>query len=105
MGAGRNGAYSGTRGGSQPYAETYHVVDEMLREDKKDPDIYDPKTGYFKNPSAISLREAIKGNSIFQKNGKKAVNKFMYVMTRTVISYSVKERTLMTLQRTPRILH
>ena len=80
MGAGRNGAYSGTRGGSQHYAETYHVVDEMLREDKKDPDIYDPKTGYFKNPSAISLREAIKGNSIFQKNGKKAVNKFMYVM-------------------------
>ena len=80
MGTGRSGAYSGTRGGSQPYAESYHVVDEMLRQDKKDPDIYDPETGYFKNPSAISLREAIRNNRFYQRNGKKTERDFMYVM-------------------------
>ena len=80
MGTGRSGGYSGTRGGSQPYAETYHVVDEMLRQDKKDPDIYDPKTGYFHNPSAVLLREAIRGNKFFQRNGTVAQGEFMYVM-------------------------
>ena len=82
MGAGISGRHSGTRGGSQPYAETYSVVPEMKNADKKNPDIYNSETGYFKNPSAISLQEAIKGNSIFQRDGKKAVNNFMYVMNK-----------------------
>ena len=80
MGSGINGAYAGTRGGSQPYAETYHVVPEMMNKDKEDPDIYDPKTGYFKNPSAISLREAIRNNRFYQRNGKKTEGEFTYVM-------------------------
>lgn len=72
MGSGNSGLYSGTRGGSQPYADSYHVVPKMLKMDKKNPNIYNKETGYFKNPSAISLREAIRNNKIYQYNGKQA---------------------------------
>ena len=93
MGSGKRGGSSGTRGGSQPYAENYHVVPEMKNADMKNPDIYDPETGYFKNPSAISLREAIKGNSVFQRNGQKAVNNFTYVMDKKYLA-SAKTRII-----------
>jgi hypothetical protein len=36
MGSGSSGLYSGSGGGSQPYAELYHVVKEELNKDKKD---------------------------------------------------------------------
>ena len=80
MGTGRSGRFVGTAGESQPYAETYRVVKEMFDKDRKDPDIYDPDTGYFKNPSAILLRDAIRNNRFYQKNGKKTEREFMYVM-------------------------
>ena len=40
MGSGSNGPYggSGSGSGSQPYAPTYHVVEEMLNQDKQDQD-------------------------------------------------------------------
>ena len=82
MGSGSSGLYSGTRGASQPYADSYHVVPKMLKVDKKNPDIYNQETGYFKNPSARSLREAIRGNKIYQSNGKQAEGEFMYVMNK-----------------------
>ena len=80
MGSGVSGYYSGTRGASQPYADSYHVVPKMLKMDKKKPDIYNKETGYFKNPSARSLRDSISGNSIHQYNGNKAHGNFTYVM-------------------------
>ena len=82
MGSGVSGHYSGTRGASQPYADSYHVVPKMLKIDKKNPDVYNKETGYFKNPSARSLRESVNGNKIYQFNGKKAEGDFMYVMNK-----------------------
>ena len=82
MGAGSSGCYSSIRGGSQPYADLYRVVHKMLKMDKKNPDIYDKETGYFKNPSARSLRDSIRGNKIYQSNGKQAEGDFMYVMNK-----------------------
>ena len=52
MGSGSNGPYggSGSGSGSQPYAPTYHVVEEMLNQDKQDHDIYDsPKRLFYKS--------------------------------------------------------
>ena len=80
MGTGISGRYSKTKGGSQPYADIYHVVREMLEKDKKDPDVYNKETGYFNNPSAISLREARRGNKFHQRNGDVAQGEFTYVM-------------------------
>ena len=56
MGSGSKGPYggNGSNGGSQPYAPTYHVVGEMMDRDKQDHNIYDPKSGYFTNPFAVS---------------------------------------------------
>ncbi|MCD8300318.1 MAG: hypothetical protein LUC41_03995 [Clostridiales bacterium] len=79
MGSGTGGNYGGTHGGSQPYAERYHVLKYMLAEDKKDPDIYNPSTGYFKNPKAASLTDSIDNGSIIS-DGKKAHGSITYVM-------------------------
>ena len=79
MGSGSGGSYSGTNGGSQPYAESYHVVSTEYNKDKADPDIYNKESGYFKNPSAVSLEDAMDGNRfVFQ--GNRAEGYFTYVL-------------------------
>ena len=83
MGSGSSGLYSGTNGGSQPYAASYHVVGKELRKDKKDSDIYSSQTGYFKNPTATNLEDGIRGNSIYyQDTNTKAHGLLTYVMTK-----------------------
>ena len=79
MGSGSSSSYSGTNGSSQEYAETYKVVPKILKKDKEDPNVYDPKTGYFKNPTATDLLEAIKNNS-FYIGGIKAGGELTYVL-------------------------
>ena len=79
MGSGSSGSYSGTGGGSQPYAESYHVVSKELNKDKKDPDIYSSSSGYFKNPTAVSINDSIDGNRIVF-NGHRAEGHITYVM-------------------------
>lgn len=79
MGSGSSGRYSGTKGGSQPFSETYHVVSSEMNKDKKDPDIYNPETGYFKNPTAIDLNDSIQNNRIYV-DGKKQTGTITYVM-------------------------
>lgn len=79
MGSGSSGIYSGTGGGSQPYAESYHVVNDMLSSDKKDPDIYNSSTGYFKNPTATTIEDAISGNRV-EIDGKVPDGPITYVM-------------------------
>ena len=64
MGSGSSGLYYGTRGGSQPYQKFYHVVPEMLKKDKQDPDIYSRKEGYFQNPTAVDLLKSVIGDDI-----------------------------------------
>ena len=61
MGSGSNGPYGGSSSGSgsQPYAPTYHVVAEMMDRDKADPEIYNPSTGYPKNPTARNIADSI----------------------------------------------
>ena len=66
--------------GSQPYAPTYHVVAGMLEKDKQNPNIYDPKKGYFHNPTAIPLRDAIENNQIIFK-GEQMTGTMIYVLT------------------------
>lgn len=80
MGSGSSGNYSGTRGGSQPYAETYNVYPSALNSDKKDPDIYNEQgNGYFHNPTAVKLEDSIKDDRIYV-DGKKQYGKLTYVM-------------------------
>lgn len=79
MGSGSKGSYSSGSGGSQPYAPTYNVVNSMLIKDKQNKDIYSPNTGYFKNPTATNLENAIDGNR-FLFNGNRAEGKLTYVM-------------------------
>ena len=78
MGSGSSSSYSGA-GGSQPYAESYHVVQKELSKDKQDSDIYNPKTGYFKNPTATSLDDAAHDKAVYM-DGKKANGTYTYVM-------------------------
>ena len=78
MGSGSSGSYSGA-GGSQPYAETYHVVSKELNKDKQDSDIYSKEHGYFKNPTATKLNDAADGNSVYL-DGNKANGTYTYVM-------------------------
>lgn len=78
MGSGLGKIY-GDGDGSQPYAPTYHVVSSMLDMDKENPEVYDPKTGYFKNPTATKLESAIDGNRIMF-NGKRAEGAMTYVL-------------------------
>ena len=68
MGSGSGGLYSGTNGGSQPYSDFYHVVSKELNKDKQDSDIYDKESGYFNNPTAVSLSDSIDGNRIVFQN-------------------------------------
>ena len=82
MGSGISGSYSGTKGGSQPYADTYSVVKEELNKDKKDPDIYNPDSGYFKNPTAIILQNSIENNSV-HIDGKRQDGELTYVMDKS----------------------
>ncbi len=70
MGSGAGGPYSGTAGGSQPFAELYHVLRKALNIDKKDNSIYTQKNGYFKNPTATDIKAAINGNSLYLGNTK-----------------------------------
>ena len=69
MGSGSNGPYgSSSGGGSQPFAPTYHVVGEMMDRDKQDHNIYDPKSGYYTNPYAVSIQNAIRNGRIQMDN-------------------------------------
>lgn len=79
MGSSTSGNYHGTYGGSQPYAETYHVYPRAMAADKKDPSIYDSKTGYFHNPTAVKLENAIQNNRIHVA-GHRQEGKLTYVM-------------------------
>lgn len=79
MGSGSSGLYNGTSGGSQPYAETYHVYPQAFATDKKDPDIYNPESGYFHNPTAVSIQDAIQNNRIYV-DGKRQDGVLTYVM-------------------------
>ena len=79
MGSGTITSYSRTSGNSQPYSNTYSVIKNELFKDKKDPDIYDSRTGYFKNPLAISIESAIFNGHIYM-DGKIANGKMTYVM-------------------------
>ena len=79
MGSGSSPLYSGTNGGSQPYAESYSVVRSAKEMDMRDPDIYDPKTGYFRNPTATSLLNS-HNDFYFIFNGERAHGSFTYVL-------------------------
>lgn len=79
MGSGYSGSYTGTNGSSQPFAPTYNVVASELVKDKADPEIYNPTSGYFKNPTAISLDNSIKNNNIYV-DGKKQYGSITYVL-------------------------
>lgn len=78
MGSGNKGLYSGTRGGSQPYAPTYEVMLDMKEHDLKI-GIYNDKIGYAKNPSAVNLADCIQNNTVYYE-GKKANGKYTYVI-------------------------
>ena len=77
MGSGSGGAYS--YGGSQPYAPTYHVVSSMMAKDKQDSNIYNPNTGYFKNPLASTIQDAIVNDQVHM-NGRTASGTYTYVL-------------------------
>ncbi|MBR0137011.1 MAG: hypothetical protein IJM15_01170 [Erysipelotrichaceae bacterium] len=79
MGSGYSSSYSGTNGGSQHYADRYHVVPQELNRDKKNPDIYDSKTGYFKNPTSTDLEKAIHDDKVYINNAK-AHGYYTYVL-------------------------
>ena len=77
MGSGSSSSYSG--GGSQPYAPTYHVASDMFKKDKQDPNIYNPSKGYFKNPLATTIQNAIVNDKVVM-NGVSANGQYTYVM-------------------------
>ncbi len=79
MGSGSGSNHSGTGGGSQPYAESYHVVSKEMNKDKKDPDIYSKESGYFKNPTATNLESSLSDDR-FHIDGGKAHGTYTYVM-------------------------
>jgi len=79
MGSGANGSYGSGGSGSQPYAPSYHVVEQELLNDKKDPNIYNKQTGYFKNPLAASIQDSIVNGQV-QMNGRSAHGTYTYVM-------------------------
>lgn len=78
MGSGSGGSYSGGSG-SQPYAPTYNVVSSEFTKDKADRDIYNPTTGYFRNPKASTIENAIQDDRIYM-DGKKASGSMTYVI-------------------------
>ncbi len=67
MGSGRSGNYNGTSGSSQRYARTYKVCSDMKKWDISR-GIYTKKNGYTKNPTAVRLKDKIKGNYIGDKH-------------------------------------
>ncbi len=79
MGSGSGNGYSGTRGGSQPYASKYGVVPQLLNKDKGDPDIYSKENGYFKNQTATKLEDDISGNNV-TLDGARENGDYTYVM-------------------------
>jgi hypothetical protein len=79
MGSGISGSYFGTRGAEQSYSKLYSVASDMLKIDRQDLDIYSPKTGYFKNPTATDLLESVKDNKVLYRM-KEADGYFMYVL-------------------------
>ncbi len=80
MGSGVSGLNKTSYGTSQPYAASYAVVPEMLRHDKRDPVIYDPDKGYFKNPTATDIKEAHKDGKIRFKDGTEVGDNAIYVL-------------------------
>lgn len=78
MGSGYSSIYAGTGGGSQPLADSYRVVGAMRDIDKQDPDIYD-SNGYFKNPTATTIEDAVSGNKVVI-DGKVPDGPITYVM-------------------------
>ncbi|MCD8293810.1 MAG: hypothetical protein LUE27_00985 [Clostridia bacterium] len=64
MGSGEITVYD-NKTGSQVYADKYHVVPSEIMKDKAVPEIYDAKAGYFHNPSAINLEDAIKNDKVY----------------------------------------
>ncbi len=100
MGTKSTSSYSGA-GGSQPYADTYHVVDAELNNDKKDPDIYNPTTGYFQNPTATMLENAVQHDS-FYIEGSKANGQYAYVMSQSGdIIFGKRSNPINPLKRSP----
>ncbi len=79
MGSGVSGNYNGNEEKSQPYAPFYGVTKDLLEIDKKDSDIYSPKNGYFKNPTASDLSKSIIGGAVYI-NGRQAHGTMTYVM-------------------------
>lgn len=80
MGSGKSDFYSGIdNSGSQPYAPTYNVLPQMMELDKTNPNIYDPQKGYFLNPLAVKIQDAIEHDQI-QMNGRSAMGEFTYVL-------------------------
>lgn len=66
--------------GSQPYKDLYNVVSDMLNRDMEDEDIYNKDTGYFKNPSAFILQDAVRRGTLFKNSSGRAVYKLIYVV-------------------------
>lgn len=79
MGSGISGNYSGITQASQSYASFYHVTKDMLERDKQDSNIYNPNTGYFKNPTTTNLEKSITDNRIYI-GGKRAHGTMTYIM-------------------------
>ena len=66
MGSGSGSSYSGTSGGSQPYAPYYHVEEKMHQGDIKSGVYHDGH--YDRNPTVENLKDKIHGNYIGDKN-------------------------------------
>lgn len=66
MGSGSGNGYSGTRGGSQPHASSYHVETDMHQMDINNGVYHDGH--YDKNPTAQNINDMIHGNYIVDKH-------------------------------------
>ena len=65
MGSGISDIYTGTNGGSQPYAPSYQVTPDMLQYDKNRGVYHDGH--YDKNPTARNINDSINGDYIENK--------------------------------------
>lgn len=66
MGSGSSSSYTGTNGGSQPYASSYHVAPGMKEYDIDNGVYHDGH--YDKNPTAKNINDIINGNYIVGKS-------------------------------------
>lgn len=82
MGSGAGGPYSGTAGGSQPFAELYYVIRKTFVLDKANSSLYTKADGYFKNPTATEIAAAICGNTI-AVDGKRMEGWITYVVSQS----------------------